>query len=163
MDLSIEKLIVDAFSCTFLPSETHNWSFGKNRSYYLKEAFFLKIRSPFWTSRESIFLENSSQSIEDTCVSHQYERSSVKSNRIREFVSVLGFFQGNPSETSTNSSANYQQYGNRPDEITEAGFTIWKTHSNSYTQLLLLISELMERHSLYPFSRICELLTSSLI
>lgn len=85
----------------------------------MKKAFFLKIYSPFWISRESIFLENSSQSIEDTCVSHQHERSSVKTNRIREFVNVQGFFQGNPSETSTNSSANYQQYENRSNEITE--------------------------------------------
>lgn len=85
---------------------------NKLKSSYLKEAFFLKIYSSFWTSKESIFLENSSQSIEGTCVSHQYERSSVKTNRIWEFVNAQGFFQGNPSETSTNSSANYQQHGN---------------------------------------------------
>lgn len=59
---------------------------------------------------------------------------------------VRVFFKVIP-QTSTNSSANYQQYGNRSNEITEANFTIWKTHSNFYTQFSLLTSELRELQS----------------
>lgn len=55
----------------FYPQKHITGAFEKKiRSYYLKEAFFLKIYSPFWTSRESIFLENNITVIEDTCVSH---------------------------------------------------------------------------------------------